>query len=159
MMGGKSMPTAAETFSMNLSRTASGFGLMIAVLRESNVKGRTNTMKATCNDMTVTEAMDYILAYNLDGITLTEVGRNAAIAILEKRKGWTAKHSDHLKMLREGRNPMPFNLGRTVNSTRLGCAIELARDLSREDRRKQKSKLRRKAAKARRRAAMDSTAA
>lgn len=106
------------------------------------------------NYMTVTEAMDYIQAYDNDGITLTEVGRNAAITILEKREGWTNKHSAHLKMLREGRNPMPLNLGRTVNRTRLGDAIELARDLTREDRRREKCKLRRKAAKARRRAAM-----
>lgn len=104
--------------------------------------------------MTVTEAMDYIQAYDINGITLTEAGRNAAIIILEKREGWTAKHAAHLQMLREGRNPMPLNLGRTVNRTRLGDAIELARNLTREDRRKQKSKLRRKAAKARRRAAM-----
>ena len=104
--------------------------------------------------ITVTEAMDYIQAYDNDGITLTEVGRNAAITILEKREGWTPKHSAHLKMLREGRNPMPLNLGRTVNRTRLGDAIELARDLTREDRRREKCKLRRKAAKARRRAAM-----
>ena len=121
-------------------------------------KERTKTMKATYNDMTVTEAMDYIQAYDLDGITLTEVGRNAAIIILEKRKDWTNKHSAHLKMLREGRNPMPLNLGRTVNRTRLGDAIELVRKVMRPHIRNQKAKARRKAAKARR-MAMEKAAA
>ena len=106
------------------------------------------------NRMTVAEAMDYVQAYELDGVKLTEVGRNAAITILENRQTWTNKHAAHLAMLKEGRNPMPLNLRRTVNGTRLGDALELARNLTREDRRREKCKLRRKAAKARKRAAM-----
>ena len=110
-------------------------------------------------DMTVTEAMDYIEKYDINGIVLTEVGRNAAIAILEKREGWTNKHAAHLYMLRNGINPMPQNLRRTVNKTRLGEAIELARDLTRSLRRNQKERARRKAARARKAAAMAATAA
>ena len=104
--------------------------------------------------MTVTEMQDYIADYTIDGITLTESGRNAAITILEGRKTWTDSHNLMLWRLQNGVQPLPFKLGRLVNRTRLGDAIELARNLTREDRRKQKSKLRRKAAKARRRAAM-----
>ena len=105
-------------------------------------------------NMTIAEAVDYIEVYDINGIVLTEVGRNAAIAILEKREGWTNKHAAHLYMLRNGINPMPLNLGRTVNKTRLGDAIELARKLIRKLRKNQKSRARRKAARARKAAAV-----
>lgn len=104
-------------------------------------------------DMTVIEAMDYIKVYDINGIVLTEAGRNAAITILEKREGWTNKHSAHLYMLRNGINPMPLNLERTVNKTRLGDAIALARELTRKLRKNQKMRARRKVAKARKAAA------
>ena len=100
-------------------------------------------------NMTIAEAVDYIEVYDINGIVLTEVGRNAAIAILERRKDWTDKHTAHLYMLRNGINPMPLNLRRTVNKTRLGDAIELARKLTRKLRKNQKSRARRKAARAR----------
>lgn len=110
-------------------------------------------------DMTINEAMDYIKAYDLDGITLTECGRGAAAIILEKRADWTPTHALMLERIRNGVEKLPFKLARTVSRTRLGDALDLVRDITMVDRRKQKSKLRRKAAKARRRAAMDSTAA
>lgn len=105
-------------------------------------------------EMTIKEAMDYILEYDINGIVLTDAGRNAAIIILERREGWTNKHSAHLAMLRNGVSPMPQNLRRTVSRTRLGDAIELVRKLTRKLRKNQKSKARRKAAKARRAAAI-----
>ena len=105
-------------------------------------------------DMTITEAMDYIKAYEIDGITLTDSGRAAAMTILERRKTWSPTHELMLIRLQNGVEKLPFKLGRTVNRTRLGDALELVRDLTRNDRRKQKCKLRRKAAKARRRAAL-----
>lgn len=105
-------------------------------------------------NMTIKEAMDYIKAYEIDGITLTESGRNAAMIILEKRKGWSPTHELMLIRLQNGVEKLPFKLARTVSRTRLGDALELVRDLTRNDRRKQKCKLRRKAAKARRRAAL-----
>lgn len=110
-------------------------------------------------NMTIKEAMDYIKAYEIDGITLTDSGRNAAMIILEKRKGWTPTHELMLIRLQNGVEKLPFKLARTVSRTRLGDALDLVRDLTRADRRKQKSKLRRKAAKARRRAAMEKAAA
>lgn len=100
-----------------------------------------------------------IKAYDLDGITLTECGRGAAAIILEKRADWTPTHALMLERIRNGVEKLPFKLARTVSRTRLGDALDLVRDITMVDRRKQKSKLRRKAAKARRRAAMDSTAA
>lgn len=153
------MPTVAETFSMNLSRTASGFGLMIGVLKKSNGNGRTKTMKANCNDMTVTEAMDYVKAYDVDGITLTESGRGAAAIILEKRADWTPTHALMLERIRNGVEKFPFNLTRTVSRTRLGDALDLVRNITKDERRKQKTKLRRRAAKSRRRATMEVVAA
>lgn len=104
--------------------------------------------------MTIAEMQDYIADYTIDGITLTESGRNAAITILEGRKTWTDSHNLMLWRLQNGVQPLPFKLGRLVNSTRLGGALELARDLTRKTRKNQKCKARRKAAKARR-AAME----
>ena len=108
--------------------------------------------------MTVTEMQDYIADYTIDGITLTESGRNAAITILEGRKTWTDSHNLMLWRLQNGVQPLPFKLGRLVNRTRLGDALEFARDLTRKTRRNQKCKARRKAARARR-AAMAAVAA
>ena len=110
-------------------------------------------------DITINEAMDYIKAYDIDGITLTECGRGAAAIILEKRADWTPTHALMLERIRNGVEKLPFKLARTVSRTRLGDALDLVRDITKEDRRKQKSKLRRKAAKARRRAAMEGVAA
>lgn len=110
-------------------------------------------------DMTIIEAMDYIKAYDLDGITLTESGRGAAEIILAKRADWTPTHALMLERIRNGVEKLPLKLARTVSRTRLGDALDLVRDITKEDRRKQKSKLRRKAAKARRRAVMEGVAA
>ena len=110
-------------------------------------------------DMTIIEAMDYIKEYDLDGITLTESGRGAAEIILAKRADWTPTHALMLERIRNGVEKLPLKLARTVSRTRLGDALDLVRDITKEDRRKQKSKLRRKAAKARRRAAMEGVAA
>ena len=100
--------------------------------------------------MTIAEMQDYIADYTIDGITLTESGRNAAITILEGRKTWTDSNNLMLWRLQNGVQPLPFKLGRLVNRTRLGDALELARDLTRKTRKNQKCKARRKAAKARR---------
>ena len=110
-------------------------------------------------DMTIIEAMDYIKDYGIDGITLTESGRDAAEIILAKRSDWTPTHALMLERIRSGVEKLPLKLARTVSRTRLGDALDLVRDITKEDRRKQKSKLRRKAAKARRRAAMEGVAA
>ena len=110
-------------------------------------------------DMTIIEAMDYIKDYDIDGITLTESGRGAAEIILAKRADWTPTHALMLARLRNGVEKLPLKLARTVSRTRLGDALDLVRDITKEDRRKQKCKLRRKAAKARRRAAMEGVAA
>ena len=110
-------------------------------------------------DMTIIEAMDYIKDYDIDGITLTESGRGAAEIILAKRADWTPTHALMLERIRNGVEKLPLKLARTVSRTRLGDALDLVRDITKEDRRKQKSKLRRKAAKARRRAAMEGVAA
>ena len=110
-------------------------------------------------DMTIIEAMDYIKEYDLDGITLTESGRGAAEIILAKRADWTPTHALMLERIRNGVEKLPLKLARTVSRTRLGDALDLVRDITKEDRRKQKCKLRRKAAKARRRAAMEGVAA
>ena len=110
-------------------------------------------------DMTIIEAMDYIKDYDIDGITLTESGRGAAEIILAKRAGWTPTHALMLERVRNGVEKLPFKLAKTVSRTRLGDALDLARDITKVDRRKQKCKLRRKAAKARRRAAMEAAAA
>lgn len=110
-------------------------------------------------DMTIIEAMDYIKDYDIDGITLTESGRGAAEIILAKRADWTPTHALMLERIRNGVEKLPLKLARTVSRTRLGDALDLVRDITKEDRRKQKCKLRRKAAKARRRAAMEGVAA
>lgn len=107
--------------------------------------------------MTIAEMQDYIADYTIDGITLTESGRNAALTILEGRKTWTDSHELMLWRLQNGVQPLPFKLGRLVNRTRLGDALELARKVTRQSRKNQKCKARRKAAKARR-AAMEAVA-
>ena len=105
-------------------------------------------------DMTIIEAMDYVKAYEVDGITLTENGRNAAAIILERRAEWTDSHALMLIRINNGVEKLPHKLVKLVKRTRLGDALELARKLTRVDRRKEKGKLRRKAAKARKHAAM-----
>lgn len=109
-------------------------------------------------DMTINEAMDYIKEIDLEGITLTESGRNAAAIILERRAEWTPTHALMLERIRNGVEKLPFKLERTVKRTRLGDAIALAMELTRDSLRTMKKKARRKAAKARR-AAMERTAA
>lgn len=108
--------------------------------------------------MTIAEMKDYIADYTIDGISLTEKGRDEAIAILENRKDWTVSHNLMLLRMQTGINLLPFKLGRLVNRTRLGDALELAREVTRKSRRNQKCKIRRKVAKARR-AAMDKAVA
>ena len=100
--------------------------------------------------MNIAEMQNLVADYTIDGISLTERGRNEAIAILENRKDWTASHNLMLWRLQKGISPLPFKLGRLVNRTQLGDALELARDLTRKTRKNQKCKARRKAAKARR---------
>lgn len=98
--------------------------------------------------MTIEEATDYIETIALGGISLTVSGRNAAIAILERRKDWTPAHSLMLSRLQDGAATVPLKLGRLVSDTRLGDAIALVRDLERKHIRNQKNKARRRAAKA-----------
>ena len=100
--------------------------------------------------MTVTEMLDYVSDYTNEGITLTESGRNAAAIILERRSDWTESHRLMLDRITAGVSPLPLKLGRLVNRTRLGDALELARKVTRKSRKNQKCKARRKAAKARR---------
>lgn len=100
--------------------------------------------------MTLLEAMDYVKAIDLDGITLTENGRGAAVIILERRKTWTSTHALMLQRIMDGMERLPFRLEKMVARTRLGDAIAIARDYTRDYLRKQKSKMRRKAAKNRR---------
>lgn len=104
--------------------------------------------------MNIAEMQNFVADYTIDGISLTERGRHEAIAILEDRKDWTDSHKLMLWKLMNGVNPLPFKLGRFVNRTQLGDALELARSVTRKTRKNQKCKARRKAAKARR-AAME----
>lgn len=99
--------------------------------------------------MTMIEAADYIAAMDFDGVTLTPSGANAAKAILARRAEWTPAHSIMLARLENGAMKVPLKLSRLVSRTRLGDALELVRDLNRKHIKNQKSKLRRKAAKAR----------
>lgn len=97
-------------------------------------------------DMTIKEAMDYVKALDDEGITLTESGLGAAEIILERRKGWSDAHAAMLTNVRriacyllKGKlAKLPYDLIRLVERTRLGDAIELARNLTREDRRREK---------------------
>lgn len=106
--------------------------------------------------ITFYEAMDYVQSVDLGGITLTEAGRNAAKAILERRKDWTDAHALMLGRLERGEIILPHKLTRLVNRTRLGDALEFARKYNRKHIKNQKAKARRKAAKAR---AMEGAAA
>ena len=99
--------------------------------------------------MKVVEMLDYVAGYDVDGITLTEVGRNAAANILERRADWTDAHAQMLGRIRNGVEKLPMRLRKLTARTRLGDAIELARTLSRDHVRAQKRKARRNAAKAR----------
>lgn len=118
--------------------------------------------------VTVKEMLDYVADCGLTGYRLTPSGLAAAEIILTRRADWTA---DHRKMLASVRTApadavFPHNFRRLVAETRLGEALELARKITRETRRNQKSKTRRnqkskarrKAAKARRAAANRATA-
>lgn len=100
--------------------------------------------------MTVKEMLDYVLAVDAAGITLTESGRNAARAILERRADWTDSHKFMLSRIDNGDAVLPHKLRKLVSRTRLGDALELARKLARPHIRNQKAKARRRAAKARR---------
>ncbi len=101
--------------------------------------------------MSVIEMLDYIAAYDMDGITLTETGVGAAKLILERRH--TPAHEFMLARLERGEKKVPLKLRRLVYGTRLEEAIRLAKKLTRPEVRKQKAKARRKARKERMQAA------
>ena len=110
--------------------------------------------------ITIAEMIDYVKDCRMDGYRLTHAGLAAAEMILARRADWT---SDHRKMLAAVRTApadatFPHNLARLVARTRLGDALELAWKITRETRRNQKCKARRKAAKARRAAMNRATA-
>ena len=104
--------------------------------------------------MTIIEAADYVRAYDLDGISLTESGRGAAESILAHREAWTSTHALMLERIRGGMDKLPHRLVKLVARTRLGDALALARDMTKGSLRKEKCKARRKAARERRKAAM-----
>jgi hypothetical protein len=108
--------------------------------------------------ITFYEAMDYVQSVDLGGITLTEAGRNAAKAILERRRDWTDAHALMLGRLERGEVILPHKLTRLVNRTRLGDALDLARNLNRKHIKNQKAKARRKAARTKKAAATANTA-
>lgn len=110
--------------------------------------------------MTVKEMLDYVADCRINGYRLTPSGVAAAEIILTRRADWTDAHRKMLEAVRTAPATavFPHNLRRLVAKTRLGDAIELARKITRETRRNQKCKDRRKAAKARRAAANRATA-
>ena len=99
--------------------------------------------------ISVKEMLDYVQTVDAAGITLTECGRNAARAILERRADWTDSHKFMLGRIANGDVVLPHKLRKLVSRTRLGDALELARKLARPHIRNQKAKARRKAARAR----------
>lgn len=101
------------------------------------------------DEITATEAADYIAAVDMDGITLTPSGCGAARLILEQRSKWSPSHALMLGRIMNGATVLPHRLGRLVKRTRLGMAIELAEKLNRNHIRNQKRKARRRAVKAR----------
>ena len=100
-------------------------------------------------DITIEEMRDYVQSVDAVGITLTEVGRNAARAILERRADWTDAHKAMLGRIDNGDAVLPHKLRKLVSRTRLGDVLELARKFARPHIRNQKAKARRKAARAR----------
>lgn len=99
--------------------------------------------------MTVVEMMDYVDAYDMDGITLTDAGCGAARIILERRADWTDAHARMLQRICNGEHKVPLKLRKLVEHTRLGDAVLLARKLSRSHVRNQKQRARRAARKER----------
>ena len=99
--------------------------------------------------MTIKEMQDYIADIDIEGITLTDKGRGAAKLILEGREHFTPSHKLMLERIRSGVQKLPHKLGRLVVRTRLGIAIEMAREITKVSRKNQKKRARRKAAKAR----------
>lgn len=81
-------------------------------------------------NITEVEMLDYVKAVDAAGITLTESGRNAARAILERRADWTDSHKFMLFRIDNGDAVLPHKLRKLVNRTRLGDALELARKLA-----------------------------
>ena len=104
-------------------------------------------------DMTIVEMCDYVKFVDADGITLTESGRNAAHMILTMRKEWSDSHRIMLNRIESGEVVLPHKLRRLVIRTRLGDALDLARNLARKHIKNQRARARRKAARARRAAA------
>lgn len=103
------------------------------IIRDIKTKPQKETMT-----MTIAEMQDYIADYTNEGITLTESGRGAARIILLQREGWTATHRLMLERIEAGISPLPLKLGRVVNRTRLGDAIELARKITHKERKAEK---------------------
>lgn len=110
--------------------------------------------------VTVREMLDYVADCGLTGYRLTPSGLAAAEIILTRRADWTPHHRKMLESVRTAPADavFPHDLRRLVAKTRLGEALELARKITRETRRNQKAKARRKAAKARRADANRATA-
>ena len=110
--------------------------------------------------VTVKEMLDYVADCDLTGYRLTPSGLAAAEIILTRRADWTPRHRKMLESVRTATADavFPHDFRRLVAKTRLGEALELARKITRETRRNQKAKARRKAVKARRAAANRATA-
>ena len=101
------------------------------------------------NEITATEAADYVASVDLNGVTLTPSGCGAARLILEYRHNWTPSHALMLNRIMRGETTLPHKIRRLVNGTRLGLALDLCAQTSRSHVRNQKRKARRKAARAR----------
>lgn len=99
--------------------------------------------------ITIKEMLDYIEGVEGDGITLTASGCGAARIILERRDSWTPAHSAMLARVCNGERKLPLKLGRLVNRTRLGDAIDLAKRLTRKERKADRRRIRRNAARGR----------
>lgn len=99
--------------------------------------------------MTIKEMMDYVDDIKGDGVTLTANGIGAATTILERRRDWTTAHSNMLARIRNGEMKLPLKLAKLVNRTRLGDAIDLAKRLTRKERKADRRRIRINAASAR----------
>ena len=99
--------------------------------------------------MAVAEMLDYVQNIEGDGVTLTDNGLGAARIILERRGEWTAEHSLMLARIRNGARKLPMKIAKLVNETRLGDAIELAKRMTRKERKADRRRIRREAARAR----------
>lgn len=99
--------------------------------------------------MTKEEIADYVTAADMDGFTLTPVGRGAAEIILQRRKYFTPSHANMLARVQNETGKLPLKLARLVADTRLGIALDITRHAARNHIRNQKNRARRKAARAR----------